>query len=74
MEQEVTLAPPLAGLIGWAVLNLGMAVKQFQLVGHVSLSMLSIVVYQGFYVWDALYAERAILSTMDITTDGFGCV
>jgi hypothetical protein len=27
---------------------------------------------QGLYVWDALYYERAILSTMDITTDGFG--
>lgn len=24
------------------------------------------------YVWDALHAERAILTTMDITTDGFG--
>ena len=27
---------------------------------------------QGFYVWDALYMEKAILTTMDITTDGFG--
>ena len=26
----------------------------------------------GLYVWDALYHERAILTTMDITTDGFG--
>ena len=26
----------------------------------------------GVYVWDALYAEKAILTTMDITTDGFG--
>lgn len=26
----------------------------------------------GFYVWDALYMEKAILTTMDITTDGFG--
>ena len=24
------------------------------------------------YVWDGLYNEKAILSTMDITTDGFG--
>jgi Delta14-sterol reductase len=50
-----------------------MAAKQYQLSGHVTLSMLAVVVFQGFYVWDALYAERAILSTMDITTDGFGC-
>lgn len=27
---------------------------------------------QGMYVWDGLYNEKAILSTMDITTDGFG--
>ena len=31
-------------------------------------------VCQGFYVWDALYMEKAILTTMDITTDGFGFV
>ena len=24
------------------------------------------------YVWDALYNEKAILTTMDITTEGFG--
>ena len=24
------------------------------------------------YVWDALYNEKAILTTMDVTTDGFG--
>ena len=23
-------------------------------------------------MWDALHAEKAILTTMDITTDGFG--
>uniref|UniRef100_A0A7S3BLQ3 EXPERA domain-containing protein n=1 Tax=Haptolina ericina TaxID=156174 RepID=A0A7S3BLQ3_9EUKA len=27
---------------------------------------------QMLYVWDALYNEQAILTTMDITTDGFG--
>lgn len=27
---------------------------------------------QGGYVWDGLHAERAILTTMDITSDGFG--
>lgn len=26
----------------------------------------------GLYTWDGIYQERAILSTMDITTDGFG--
>jgi hypothetical protein len=41
-------------------------------VGSISMSMLLVTVFQGFYVWDALYMEKAILTTMDITTDGFG--
>jgi hypothetical protein len=40
--------------------------------GSVSLSMVLITLLQGFYVWDAVYMEKAILTTMDITTDGFG--
>jgi delta14-sterol reductase len=66
------------GLIGWAVINLGMAFKQYQKrklatgVGSISISMFLITLLQGFYVWDALYMEKAILTTMDITTDGFG--
>jgi hypothetical protein len=27
---------------------------------------------QGLYIWDALYHEAAVLTTMDVTTDGFG--
>lgn len=98
------------GLIGWVVLNLGMAAKQRELTGSVSASMILINLFQGIYVWDALFQvprglppslprssprlasplasplvsspsslgrsfirqERAILTTMDITTDGFG--
>ena len=60
------------GLIGWMVINLGMAAKQMQATGSLSLSMILINVFQGFYVWDALHSEKSILSTMDITTDGFG--
>ena len=67
------LPPPLAaGLIGWLVIDLGMAAQQLQQDGSLSLSMLLITLFQGFYVWDALHAEKSILSTMDITTDGFG--
>ena len=60
------------GLILWMLLDLAMAVKQYQLLGYVTGSMILINAFQGFYVWDALYNERAILTTMDITTDGFG--
>jgi len=34
--------------------------------------MVAVVGGQLLYVWDALYNEQAILTTMDITTDGFG--
>merc|ERR1719215_1487483 len=49
-----------------------MAAKQYQNSGRVSGSMLLVNALQGMYVWDSLYQEQAILSTMDITTDGFG--
>jgi len=60
------------GLIGWTAVNLGMAVKQYQLTGAVSAPLVMVNFFQGLYVWDALYYEEAILSTMDITTEGFG--
>lgn len=61
-----------SGLIGWLVIDLGMAAQQLQQDGSLSMSMILITLFQGFYVWDALHAEKSILSTMDITTDGFG--
>ena len=60
------------GLIGWAVLNAAFASMQKETLGYVSGSMVLVNIFQGLYVWDALYQERAILTTMDITTDGFG--
>jgi hypothetical protein len=49
-----------------------MAYKQYTLRGHVEPSMYLVNIFQFIYVWDALYYEKAILTTMDITTDGFG--
>lgn len=60
------------GLIGWLALNLGMMAKQYQNTGSITPAMALVTAMQGLYVWDALYQEKAILSTMDITTDGFG--
>ena len=60
------------GLIGWVILNMSFVVTQQQNLGYVSGSMILINIFQGIYVWDALYQEKAILTTMDITTDGFG--
>uniref|UniRef100_A0A7S4I4X0 Delta(14)-sterol reductase ERG24 n=1 Tax=Odontella aurita TaxID=265563 RepID=A0A7S4I4X0_9STRA len=60
------------GLIGWALLNMAMMAKQYEKLGYISGSMILVNIFQFLYVWDGLYQERAILTTMDITTDGFG--
>ena len=49
-----------------------MAHKQWTTTGSISPSIILVNAFQGLYVWDALYHEPAILTTMDITTDGFG--
>mmetsp|Transcript_6174 Transcript_6174/g.13644 ORF Transcript_6174/g.13644 Transcript_6174/m.13644 type:complete len:233 (+) Transcript_6174:514-1212(+) len=61
-----------ARICRWVMLNLGMAMKQFEETQQVSGSMVCVNCFQMLYVWDALYNEQAILTTMDITTDGFG--
>ncbi|GMH35464.1 hypothetical protein BSKO_03332 [Bryopsis sp. KO-2023] len=60
------------GLIGWVVLNLGMAHQQWLDLGRVTNSMVLVNVFHLVYVADALWHEKSILTTMDITTDGFG--
>ena len=60
------------GLIGWMLLNISCMGQQQAKLGYVSGSMMLLNIFQGVYVWDALYQERAILTTMDVTTDGFG--
>ncbi|CAK0783472.1 hypothetical protein CVIRNUC_006671 [Coccomyxa viridis] len=60
------------GLVGWLVIDLAMAYKQWQDLGHVTAAMALVCAFHGVYVWDALWSEKAILTTMDITTDGFG--
>jgi hypothetical protein len=60
------------GLIGWLLLNCCFAYAQKVEQGAVSASMALVLLFQGVYVLDALACEPAILTTMDITTDGFG--
>eukprot|EP01100_Stratorugosa_tubuloviscum_P015207 TRINITY_DN8589_c0_g1_i1.p1 TRINITY_DN8589_c0_g1~~TRINITY_DN8589_c0_g1_i1.p1 ORF type:complete len:454 (-),score=163.97 TRINITY_DN8589_c0_g1_i1:81-1385(-) len=60
------------GLIGWLLINFAMAAKQFEIHGQLTNSMVIVLMFQTWYVLDALYFEPAILTTMDITTDGFG--
>ncbi|KAJ9086470.1 erg24, C-14 sterol reductase [Entomophthora muscae] len=62
------------GLMGWAFLNVCFVVKQYALLGYsrVTFSILFVAFCQIGYVADSLYNQAAVLTTMDITTDGFG--
>eukprot|EP00055_Hartaetosiga_balthica_P008769 m.33658 g.33658 ORF g.33658 m.33658 type:complete len:424 (+) comp6464_c0_seq1:74-1345(+) len=60
------------GLIGWAVMTFGMIAHQFHETGEVTIAILLVSAFQTYYVWDAFNSERSLMSTMDITTDGFG--
>jgi protein-S-isoprenylcysteine O-methyltransferase Ste14 len=67
-------------MIAWALLNLSFACAQARdsppgtgfLGLGVSNAMLLVNAFELWYVADALLNEGAILTTMDITTDGFG--
>ncbi|RYP91596.1 hypothetical protein DL770_002310 [Monosporascus sp. CRB-9-2] len=60
------------GLLGWIILNGAFVAKQYRNYGWVSDSIVFVALVQAFYVLDSQYMEPAILTTMDITTDGFG--
>ncbi|XP_053305409.1 delta(14)-sterol reductase TM7SF2 [Spea bombifrons] len=60
------------GLIGWCFINLCFLMKEIELQGSPSLSMILVCGFQAVYVIDALWHEEAILTTMDIVHDGFG--
>ena len=60
------------GLIGWVFINYCCMVKEYELRGTVSVSMLLVCLFQFWYILDALWYEEAILTTMDIIHDGFG--
>ncbi|OXV06752.1 hypothetical protein Egran_05481 [Elaphomyces granulatus] len=60
------------GLLGWALLNCAFIAKQYNTHGFVTDSIVFITVVQGLYILDGQFMEPAILTTMDITTDGFG--
>lgn len=60
------------GMLGWVLMNLAFVAHQYKVYGQISDSITFITFFQALYVFDALYMEPAILTTMDITTDGFG--
>ena len=60
------------GMLGYILLDLAFAAHQYKTYGYISDSMFLTVFFQSLYVMDALYMESSMLTTMDITTDGFG--
>ncbi|PSR80898.1 delta(14)-sterol reductase like protein [Coniella lustricola] len=62
------------GMLGYILYNCAFIAKQYRTYGFVSDSIAFVTIIQAIYVLDGVYMESAILTTMDITTDGFGCM
>ncbi|KAK3986440.1 ergosterol biosynthesis ERG4/ERG24 [Cladorrhinum sp. PSN332] len=60
------------GMVSYILLNCAFIAKQYRLYGYITDSIVFVAAIQTFYVLDGQYMEPAILTTMDITTDGFG--
>jgi protein-S-isoprenylcysteine O-methyltransferase Ste14 len=60
------------GMMGWIILNCAWCAQQYRNYGYVTDSVVGITVVQALYIIDSWVNEAAILTTMDITTDGFG--
>jgi len=60
------------GLTVWVIIDIAMAYKQYQSLGYVTNSMVLVTLFHFIYVLDAQLNEKSILTTMDITTEGFG--
>jgi protein-S-isoprenylcysteine O-methyltransferase Ste14 len=60
------------GLIGWIAINLSLAAKQFEALGHLTIPMILVCAFQFWYVADYFFHEEAILTTWDIKYENFG--
>lgn len=60
------------GLVMWLLINIACLCKQHTVNQQVDPWMIFVILFQGYYVLDSVLNEAAILTTMDITTDGFG--
>jgi Delta14-sterol reductase len=60
------------GILGWSLVNFAWVAKQYRNYGHVTDSILFVSGVQFLYMLDGWYNEAAVLTTMDLTTDGFG--
>lgn len=62
------------GMLGWMLFNFAFIAKQYRTFGLVTDSIVFISVIQAVYILDSQIMEPAILTTIDITNDGFGCM
>ncbi|XP_064196327.1 delta(14)-sterol reductase LBR [Anguilla rostrata] len=62
------------GLIGWIVINFALLLTEMKIhkLDFPSHAMLLVNFFQFLYIADGLWFEEAILSTMDLTYEGFG--
>lgn len=60
------------GLIGWAIVVIGLATAQLERDGRLSLAMALVVSLQVLYVVSYFWWERGVLSMIDIRTERFG--
>ncbi|TDZ24111.1 Delta(14)-sterol reductase [Colletotrichum orbiculare MAFF 240422] len=60
------------GLLGWTLVNFAWVARQYRTYGFVSNSIAFVSFSQLVYVVDCWWNEPAILTTIDIITDGFG--
>jgi delta14-sterol reductase len=60
------------GLLGWILMNCAFVAKQYRTFGFVTDSIVFITVVQAVYVLDSFIMESAVLTMIDLTTDGFG--
>jgi protein-S-isoprenylcysteine O-methyltransferase Ste14 len=60
------------GLIGWLVLDFGMAAAQLELYGEISLAMATVIALQVVYVANNFWNESLLLQTIDIQQERFG--
>jgi delta14-sterol reductase/lamin-B receptor len=60
------------GLIGWVVLDFGMAAAQLEQYGEISLPMATVIALQVLYVANNFWNESLLLQTIDIQQERFG--
>ncbi|KAF2161908.1 hypothetical protein M409DRAFT_58684 [Zasmidium cellare ATCC 36951] len=60
------------GIVAWSLIGLSWAAYQYQTLGHVTESMLIVLILQTTYVVDFFYNEDWYLRTIDISHDHFG--